>query len=112
VRYGWHGNVRELSNVMERAVILCQDGVIQPVDLPQQVNTSLALGLSQPPCCPDTSDDCLSGFSSSKSRIMANFERKELERYLKNAQGNVSEACRLSGIPRRTFYRKMRTYGL
>jgi len=43
---------------------------------------------------------------------MANFERKELLHYLKNAQGNVSEACRLSGIPRRTFYRKMRKYGL
>jgi DNA-binding NtrC family response regulator len=111
VRYAWPGNVRELSNVMERAVILCQNGVIQPVDLPQQINMLLAAVLSNPAIsCQE--DDCLSGFSSSKSRIMANFERKELERYLKNAQGNVSEACRLSGVPRRTFYRKMRKYGL
>lgn len=111
--YDWPGNVRELSNVMERAVILCQGEVIGPSDLPQQINTprSVLLPVSSSPC-PAGDAACEQGFASSKDRIMANFERKELLHYLKNAQGNVSEACRLSGIPRRTFYRKMRKYGL
>jgi transcriptional regulator of acetoin/glycerol metabolism len=43
---------------------------------------------------------------------MANFERKELLYYMKKADGNISQASRLSGIPRRTFYRKLRKYGL
>ena len=112
-RYHWPGNVRELSNVMERAVILSQGETIEPVDLPQQVyapGSPLPQMHSTP--CPTADDACEHGFASSKDRIMANFERKELLHYLKNAQGNVSEACRLSGIPRRTFYRKMRKYGL
>jgi len=112
-RYHWPGNVRELSNVMERAVILSQGEIIEPVDLPQQVyapGSPLPQMHSTP--CPTGDVACENGFASSKDRIMANFERKELLHYLKNAQGNVSEACRLSGIPRRTFYRKMRKYGL
>jgi DNA-binding NtrC family response regulator len=104
--YSWPGNIRELSNIMERAVILAQDLWVRPVDLPQQVNAP------QPFPCSDGDEECVQAFSSSKDRIMATFERKELERYLKNASGNVSEACRLSGIPRRTFYRKMQKYGL
>lgn len=115
VRYAWPGNIRELSNVMERAVILAQDLWVRPADLPQQINTPQQTRASQTspaPLCSEDDAHCAQAFISSKERIMATFERKELERYLKNADGNVSEACRLSGIPRRTFYRKMHKYGL
>jgi two-component system response regulator HydG len=37
VRYDWPGNVRELENAIERAVVLCKDGVIGPHDLPPHV---------------------------------------------------------------------------
>ncbi|HKK70247.1 MAG TPA: sigma-54 dependent transcriptional regulator [Candidatus Krumholzibacteria bacterium] len=39
VRYDWPGNVRELENAIERAVVLCKDGVIGPHDLPPHVGT-------------------------------------------------------------------------
>jgi len=113
--YAWPGNIRELSNVMERAVILAQDSWVRPKDLPQQVNApqEARITTSHPSFpCTDGDGECVQAFISSKDRVMATFERKEMERYLKNAGGNVSEACRLSGIPRRTFYRKMQKYGL
>jgi DNA-binding NtrC family response regulator len=46
LRYDWPGNIRELSNAIERAVVLGQDDVIQPDDLPE---TLLETGPSSPP---------------------------------------------------------------
>ena len=36
MNYSWHGNVRELENAIERAVVLTKDKVISPQDLPKQ----------------------------------------------------------------------------
>ncbi|MFZ5426124.1 MAG: sigma-54 interaction domain-containing protein [Thermodesulfobacteriota bacterium] len=117
--YSWPGNIRELANVIERGVILCRDGVLGLRELPQQIYEA---GIRQPGTIPapespradqpDPAAQSRDGFAGSRERIMSNFERTELQLYLKKAGGNVSEACRLSGIPRRTFYRKMQKYGL
>ncbi|MBU1230638.1 MAG: sigma-54 dependent transcriptional regulator [Proteobacteria bacterium] len=114
--YRWPGNVRELENVIERATILCQDGVIRSEDLAIRIAPCQAQppgaappALSQPGLGAAALDD---GYSTRRDQIMANFERKELERFLRQAEGNVSEAARISGIPRRTLYRKMKRLGL
>jgi len=110
-RYDWPGNVRELENVIERAAILCRDDVIGPEDLALRIEDSGAFG------CPvgsavATAPEGEDAFQSKKDQVMENFEKKELVRFLEEADGNVSEASRLSGIPRRTFYRKMKKYGM
>ncbi|WP_045218226.1 sigma-54 interaction domain-containing protein [Desulfonatronum thioautotrophicum] len=107
--YDWPGNVRELKNIIERAVILCKGANIELAHLPEQlvrVPTPIP-AISAPNTSPSSSV-----LTKDRDRVIANFEKKELLQYLKKAAGNVSEASRLSGVPRRTFYRKMRKYGL
>ncbi len=114
--YRWPGNVRELENVIERAAILCQDGVIRSEDLAIRVQA----GQAQPPTAvgateyaqPEVASRPDDAYCSRRDQIMDNFERKELERFLRQAEGNVSEAARISGIPRRTLYRKIKRFGL
>ena len=110
-RYDWPGNVRELENVIERAAILCKDNIIDSVDLALRIDESGAFGCSIGKAAPSDQD---SGdvFRSKKDQVMENFERKEMLHFLEEAAGNVSKASRLSGIPRRTFYRKMKKYGM
>jgi transcriptional regulator with PAS, ATPase and Fis domain len=105
--YYWPGNVRELKNIVERAVILCKGDTIELEHLPEQMVREVQDDASPPP---STSPSAL--LATDRERVIANFEKKELLQYLKKAGGNVSEASRLSGVPRRTFYRKMQKYGL
>lgn len=108
-RYDWPGNVRELENVIERAAILCKGDVIGPEDVALRIDESGTFG-----CLIDRPVDQEQGgfFKSQKDQVMENFEKKEMQRYLQKADGNVSEASRLSGLPRRSFYRKMKKYGM
>jgi transcriptional regulator with GAF, ATPase, and Fis domain len=110
-RYDWPGNVRELENVIERAAILARGEVIGPEDLALRIEDASHFGcpVNDPALFSREASDV---FHSKKEQVMKNFEKKELERYLEKAGGNVSEASRQSGIPRRTFYRKMKKYGL
>ena len=104
MNYDWPGNVRELENAIERAAIVCKDGIIRAKDLPIR--------------CIDVEANQGNGFKSGsdfrsvRERIISDFERKELMHYIEKAGGNISKAARLSGIPRRTFYRLMKKYGL
>lgn len=110
-RYDWPGNVRELENVIERAAILCRGDVIRPEDLALRINGTAGFGCPVEPSAA-VGEEAGDEFRSKKDLVMENFEKKEMLRYLQDAAGNVSEASRLSGIPRRTFYRKMKKYGI
>ncbi len=100
LQYSWPGNIRELKNVMERAVILCNTNTIMPRHLP------LILKKEK-----HTFDEPLND-KPNKFKLVKEFEKNTIISYIKNANGNISEASRLSGIPRRTFYRWMKKYGL
>lgn len=116
--YAWPGNVRELENIIERAVILCRNGQITPGELPAQMHRAApetpgmahTTGQAKESAAAHPAPEA--DFHLSKARVMENFEKKELQNYIKKAEGNISEASRISGIPRRTFYRKMKKYGL
>ncbi len=97
--YSWPGNLRELENIIERAVVLASSSVIEAEHLPLHVQDVIAF---KPQL----------GFKSSKSQAIEQFERQALSSYLSEAKGNISRAASLAKIPRRTFHRLMAKYKL
>jgi len=89
----WPGNVRQLENAVERAVILRKAGLIQPCDLPEEV----------------TGHDPAGGHDS---RTLDEVERELIMRLLSECRGNRSRVARILGISRRTVQRKLQRYGL
>ncbi|WP_336514801.1 sigma-54 dependent transcriptional regulator [Pollutibacter soli] len=90
-KYKWRGNIRELKNLMERAVILSENGVISKNDLPGEFKTDLA--------------DVYSFELQAAEKI-------HIAKVLAHTQGNKSEAARLLNIGLTTLYRKMEEYHL
>jgi transcriptional regulator with GAF, ATPase, and Fis domain len=91
--YGWPGNVRELRNVLERAAIVCEGGLIAP--------EHLAL----------SADDFASpvGHDSTNVKVI---ERQLIEQVLRECQGNKSKAARRLGLTRKQLYVRLRQYEL
>jgi len=97
--YAWPGNLRELENIVERAVVLASPQVIQSEHLPIHVQ-HVSSGKKQ------------SGLRQSKSQAIEQFERHAIASYLLQANGNVSRAAAMANIPRRSFHRLMAKYKL
>jgi DNA-binding NtrC family response regulator len=97
--YAWPGNLRELENVIERAVVLTSSSLIEAEHLPIHVQDLPGFKLR-------------TGFKPSKSQAIERFERQALSSYLSEAKGNVSHAASLANLPRRTFHRLMAKYKL
>ncbi|GAC1517218.1 MAG: sigma-54 dependent transcriptional regulator [Gemmatimonadaceae bacterium] len=91
--YSWPGNIRELRNVIERAVLLANHGVIDDVDLP----------LSGPVAGAATTNG--SGLS------LAELERRHIEQTLSQVGWHQGRAATVLGISSKTLYRKIREYG-
>jgi len=89
--YDWSGNVRELENAIERAVILAKNSLITITDLPQE-NLPL-VGLA------------------SIGKNLKEVEKSHLLNVLCETGGNYSEAARILGISRMTLYNKAKEYG-
>ncbi len=107
--YDWPGNVRELENAIERAVIVCTNGIIAPENLAIPIPDSLLEKQNKQSTAGGKKPAKL---KTSRDRLLANYEKQEILYCLKTATGNVSQASRLSGIPRRTFYRLMKKHGI
>src|SRR6266496_355351 len=105
----WGGNVRELQNVIEHAVVLLEPGVdVKPEDLPFVTLPNAAHEASLQ--AEINSDD--GGYYAARDRLLAKFDRTFLTRVIVRAGGNLSKAARLAGIDRTTFYRLMERHGL
>jgi DNA-binding NtrC family response regulator len=90
--YSWKGNIRELKNVIERAVILSDGDTIEVSSLPADIR--IASGNS-----PDTSPWSLE-----------EMEKQHIRKVLLYARGNKTEAARLLNIGLTTLYRKIEEY--
>lgn len=95
MRYDYPGNVRELENLIERAVTLSQSGVIDANELPPV----LVLGQN-------------AAKSLFLSDVAAEAEKNHIMRVLQSTQGNRTRAAEILGISRKTLWEKMITYGL
>lgn len=97
--YSWPGNIRELENVIERAIALAEHDQLSLVDLP---NTILSDTHNQPEHGPYTL------FSEAKEH----FEKDFLLAALKRNGWNISRTAREIKLPRQNFYQKMNKYNI
>jgi len=92
--YQWPGNIRELQNVISRAVMLCRDGRITRADLPAKVAGGDAQSV--------TLEDAVN-----RRLTIDQLEREYARAILAAVGGNKSEAAMVLGIDRKTLYRKL-----
>jgi two-component system, NtrC family, response regulator HydG len=90
VNYHWPGNVRQLRNVLDSAVVLASGDEIEPADLALRD----------------------SGANELESLRIEDWERKLIREALRRTGDNIPEAAKLLGIGRATLYRKIEEYGI
>jgi two-component system NtrC family response regulator len=93
--YDWRGNVRELKNVLERAVILADEEVLTPDTLPAEFQLPT----------PELAE-------AAPGRSLWAMEKRQIQQVLQEVAGNKTEAARQLGISVKTLYRKVQEYGL
>jgi len=84
--YPWPGNLRQLRNVLERALVFAESGPLSP---------------------PRPAD-----LDAERPRPLAEIEAAEIRRALAHSRGHQGEAARLLGISRKTLWDKRRRYGI
>ena len=89
--YAWPGNVRQLRNVIDSAIVMCEGNVILPDDL----------GLRD-----------ASASDQLESLRIDFWERKLIQEALKRTSGSIPDAAKLLGLGRATLYRKVEEYGI
>jgi DNA-binding NtrC family response regulator len=113
MQHPWPGNVRELQNTVNRAVVLCEQSIIEVNDLWDEVEGILR--------SPDegTLLETLDGASSNhltyqkaKNVLLHRFNSTYLSQALKAAGGNVTVAARACGMERQAFQRLLRRYNI
>jgi DNA-binding NtrC family response regulator len=92
VNHDWKGNIRELKNIIERAVILANDNELTLANLPLDFQTSSRKG------------QALSAFE------LSSMEKLHIQRVLNYTEGNKMAAARLLNIGLTTLYRKIEEY--
>lgn len=93
--YGWPGNIRELRNVLERAVVFCLGDELVPEDFPESIRAASG------------SKAVLSGL-----RSLEDVEREVITQTLEATRYHISQAAGILGISRKTLLEKRKKYGL
>lgn len=109
--YAWPGNVRELQNVIERAVVLAEAETIELSDLPFEVRNSAESQQTFHNRSADARTTEINALSSG-SDDDPEVERRVLVDALRQCGGNKTKAARRLGLPRSTYFSKLKKYGI
>jgi DNA-binding NtrC family response regulator len=93
--YDWPGNIRELKNVIERAVVLTQHQKIVISDLPTELKSFVK-----------NSTFSAEVYENELASLKV-IERRYIQHVISKVEGNRSKAARILGIDRKTLYRKL-----
>ena len=114
-RYSWPGNIRELQNVIERAVVLAEGEAITVADLPPDIqNARRTIASGEKGSSRSPIDD---GRFGGEAPLEWNeddpvIERRSLIEALHKCGGNKAKAARLLGLPRSTYFSKLKKHGI
>lgn len=101
MQYAWPGNIRELQNVLERAIVLATGRIIERVELPDGEARGAVDGNGKDRV-----------FSMPLRDWLDEQEKQYLTQQLEACHGKIGLAAKASGVDVKTLYRKMRLYGL
>ncbi len=93
--YHWPGNIRELRNVIERGIILSENGMIGLNGLPRELTRDVEFAAGDAP------------FLS-----LGEIEKSHIRKVVQHFDGNRTQAAQTLGISRKTLYRKLKEYNL
>jgi two-component system response regulator HydG len=96
-QHEWVGNVRELRNVIERAVLVAEGDMLRAEHLPEEWRTGAEVPV---------------GPEDRPFATLMEMEAGHISRVLEHTQGQIGEAARILGVHRNTLARKIREYGL
>ncbi len=99
MRHDWPGNVRQLINVVQNTVIVCDGGKIEPRHLPPEVQQQ-------------GDSDAPTGAFTGGGMSLDQLEKQAIREALRVTGGNREQAAKMLGIGERTLYRKLKEYGL
>jgi two-component system response regulator HydG len=98
MRYDWPGNIRELENVIERAILLCRNEYISPKDLPPPLQSE---EVGEQPI-----------ISIPPGMTLEQVEKEAILQTLEETGGNRTQTAQILGISRKTLQNKLKEYGL
>lgn len=106
MNYGWRGNIRELENLIKRAIIKTAGETIMSIELPTND--------ARPPATKEEipTVDLNTPYKDYISAIVRDAEEKYLVRMLRLYKGNINQIAKLMDIDRKTVYRKMAEYSI
>ncbi len=107
MQHPWKGNIRELENLVKRAIITCAGDTIVTVDLPEvQGREEEQSGV------PGVPGDWTAPYKEYLGAVLRNAEERYLVRMLRQHHGNINQIARLMEVDRKTVYRKMADLGI
>lgn len=111
-QYSWPGNVRELENAIERAVVMAEEDHITLSDLPADITRFKTRERPAASATRSANTAAAAAARTTGQAAIQDAERAMLIRALENCDGNKARAARELGLPRSTYFSKLKKFGI